>query len=153
MFIRVKDKTERIINLNAVSSIAILEEDHRVIFNMSYACAVSSMGVRKRGVELADCIYWDDYTDEELAAILSSQFIKDNFLVFSGCLRLPNKNHIASIKIEESRQRIIVNLDCSIRLHEGADLSSDFIYIDAKTPEQFEHYKNVAYSLINQYNV
>lgn len=148
MFIRTKDKSDRIINLAAVSSIALLEEDHRVIFNMSYACAVSSMGVRKHSVELADCIYWDCYTDAELQSVLSSQYVKDNFLLFPGCNRLPNKNHIANIKIDDARLRIIINLDCSIRLHEGADLSSDFIYIDAKTPEQFEEYKQVAFSLV-----
>lgn len=149
MFVHTKDKNDRIINLAAVSSIALLSADHRVIFNMSYACAVSSMGVRKHTVELADCIYWDSYTDEELLALLNSQYVKDNFLVFPGYNRLPNKNHIANIKIDEQRQRIIINLDCSIRLHEGADLSSDFIYIDARDPEQFEMFKQVAFSLVD----
>lgn len=149
MFVRVNDKTDRIVNLQAVSSIVLLEKEHRVIFNMSYACTISSMGVRKHGVELADCIYWDNYTQDELDAMLGSQYLKDNFLSFPECNRLANKNHIASIKIDAARNRIIINCDCSIHLHEGSDLSSDFIYIDAKTPEQFEQCKAVVFGLVS----
>lgn len=148
MFIYVRDKTDRIINLDSVSSIALLEQDHRVVFNMAYACTVSSMGTKKKGTELADYIYWDNYDDEQLHWILNSDYIKQNFVQFPGHCRLINKHHIASIKIDEERSRVIVNIKCSIRLRPGADLSSDFIFIDAQSPEQFNEFKLAAFSLV-----
>lgn len=148
MFIHVKGKTDRIVNLSAVSSIVLPEANHRVIFNMAYACTMSSMGTRKNGVQLADYIYWDDYSAEQLDELINSKYVKDNFLSFPGCNRLVNKNCISNIKIDVARNRIIININCNIRLREDADLSSDFVYIDATTPEQLEQYKDIVFGLI-----
>lgn len=149
MFIYIKDKSDRIVNLDSVSSIALLDKDHRVVFNMVYPCTLSSMGTKKEGVEIADYIYWDSYSDGELNALLQCQYVNDNFIKFPNHNRLINKQHIASIKIDENRKRIIINIKCSIRLYAGADLSSDFIFIDAPNDEMFTQYKGVVLSLIN----
>lgn len=147
MFIHITGKIERIINLDSVSSITLLEAEHRVVFNMAYACTMSSMGTKKDGVELADFIFWNTYTDEQLAKLLDSSYIKHNFIRFPGHNRLINKHHIASIKFDSQRNRIIVNIKCSIRLHPDGDLSSDFIFIDAASASELETLKQVALEL------
>lgn len=150
MFIHIFDKTDRIINLASVSSIALLKDDHRVVFNMAYSCTLSSMGTKKDGVKLADYIYWDNYTDDELNALINSQYIKQHFISFKGHNRLINKDHIASIKVDTHRKRIIVNIKCSIRLKQGADLSSDFIFVDAADDKQLNEYKAQALALVQE---
>ena len=137
MFFSIHDKAERIVNLESVSSIAILSKDHRVVFNMAYACTLSSMGTKKDGTELADYIYWDNWSQDQLDVLVQNPYIKDNFLLFPYQNRLVNKHHIASIKIDRQRLRIIINIKCSIRLHSNSDLSSDFLFIDAENQKQF----------------
>lgn len=147
MFFYIKDKSEKVVNLSSVSNIVFIKNEHRVIFNMNYACSISSMGA-KRSAELADYIYWDTYTDEDIVKLKNSQYIKDNFISFPGFNRLVNKNSIASVKFDYERKRIIINLNCSIRLKPDEHLSSDFIFVNAPTPELFEQYKNIVTSLI-----
>lgn len=150
MFFHIKDKADRIINLDSVSSIAILNDTNRVVFNLAYACTMSSMGTKKDNVEIADYIYWDNYDQDTLDKLLATEYMKQNFITLPNYNRLINKKHIASIKFDNNRRRVIVNIKCSIRLHPGADLSSDFLFIDANDEQHYNDIKNIIMGLTQE---
>ena len=135
MFIQLSKN--RKINLSHVSNIVLLNTK-RIVFNMSYSTNVKcNDGVK----ELADYIYWDGYDDSDKVRLLENDYIKQNFVQFYDTNRIINKNMISSIKCDDSRKRIIINLAYGIRLKPNTCLTPDFIFVDSEDEANYEKNK------------
>ncbi len=84
------------------STIKVIVDENRVVFNLDYS-------IVRNGNALADYIYVNDYTKEDLK-FLNLEYFKENFIEYepNGFI---NKNCIVSAKYNHEKQCIIFNLN------------------------------------------
>lgn len=127
-----------IVNLQNVSNINVQYQKNRIIFNMGYTIGISS-DPNKR---ISDYIYWDfenpDEFEEALDRVKTTRFIDVNYIRISHFFI--NKNQISSIKFLQKDKRIVFNMSHPVTFKgkNGEQLTSEFIYVDSGTQEEFE---------------
>lgn len=132
---------DQMVNLQNVSSVKVIEEELRIVFNMNYPIALKVGGTLKK---ISDYVYWDCSGSEELAFSLSdilvSEYFRENFLTQIGNCFV-NKNEIGSIKLDNDKMRIIFNLSHPVAFRgQNARCTSEFVYVDCKDQEEYKLY-------------
>lgn len=142
MFLQTND---RIVNLQNVSNINILEDRNRIIFNLNYNIEISSYGKPKL---ISDYVYWDssnhvDFSNN-LLSLTQNEFFIENYIYQINGNGFINKNEISSVKFSDKKNRIIFNLSHPVTFKdfEGNDkITSEFVYVNCKDYAGFKEYK------------
>lgn len=138
MFIEMADK---IVNLKNVSNINIIKNRNRIVFNFNYSIQIFANNQEK---QISDYLYADFESVEELnkaiSSIIKTSYFKENFITHKNMM--VNQNEISTIKFEEDKLRIIFNLSHNVSFYAGNQkkITSEFVYINARTEEEFEHF-------------
>lgn len=140
-----------LVNLKNVSNINMLNT-LRVVFNMNYTIEMKSRNDAKL---ISDYVYWDakntDELNKNLSNLDSNEYIRENFLSIEGQSILINKNEISSVKFMERQNRIIFNLShpVTFKNHDAKSLTSEFVYINCKSHEEFQKNSQAIKSQLN----
>lgn len=140
-----------LVNLKNVSNINMLNT-LRVVFNMNYTIEMKSRNDAKL---ISDYVYWDaknaDELNQNLSDLGSNEYIRENFLSIEGQSILINKNEISSVKFMERQNRIIFNLShpVTFKNHDAKSLTSEFVYINCKSHEEFQKNSQAIKSQLN----
>ena len=139
MFLKNNNK---IVNLKNVSSVVF--EGSKVIFNLDY-----SISLRGNGDKLVPDYVYFYYDYPELIQELKDKLLANGFWNSStGSVpnRYVNINKISFVKFEEydingkEKNRIIFNINTSVSLPGNNSIkTSDALYLDYKTPEDFSN--------------
>jgi hypothetical protein len=137
---------ERITNLKNVSDINILTKSNRIVFNLNY-------NIKLHGKMISDYIYWDSDDAKDMSNKLdylkNDTYFKKNFIDKKDGYGYININCISSIKFNENKNRVIVNLS-----HTGAyidnygnkKITSQFIFVDLKNYDEYVKYVQYIYN-------
>lgn len=137
MMLKVSDT--HIINLDTVTSVVELNDSNRVVFNFDYPITIN-----KNGEELqrSDYHYVDGKNAVTLKEHLGDILERNNFIKLKN--KYINPSHIALLKFDDERKRVIINLNTTISFKNKDNtkqLTSDFIYIDAVSVEEYSDLK------------
>jgi hypothetical protein len=143
----------RIINLANVSSINIVKEKFRIIFNLNYSIEIQTSAGSKH---ISDYVYWDAITADGLQTNI--QYLeKDKFLKMTFLSKLNNGyvniNQISSMKFSEKKNRVIFNLSHPVTFkdHENTPrVTSEFVYVDCQNLEKFKDYVQYVNQIIGE---
>ena len=154
MFFETKD--HKFVNLREVTSIAFEEytdrfgvEKYKVIFNMNYGVSLKNDTSKM----IADYVYSiyntrEDFTDAFLYLI---NLVDEYQWIKCKEPRIVNPDHISFVTVDKHRNRIILNLSCSVSFHgDHASKTSDFVYINCSDKDEYyERLTNIRESLEN----
>ncbi len=142
MFFETSDS--KYVNLKEVSSIAFEEftdrnnnQKYKIIFNMNYA--VSLKGTNKL---ISDYIYsiYEEYTEFTDSFNYLMNLVEEYKWIKLREPRIINPYHISFLTQDPSKNRIIINLSSSVSFNgSNQDLTSDFVYINCKTKEEYQN--------------
>lgn len=128
-----KNSKDMIINFENVSSIYNDKERNKIIINFNYS-------IKLKNKIIPDYLYINYETVEEEKNILDKiQLITNNWIKNRD--RFVNPKMISSIKFDDKRNRIIVNLNYTISAKDNEGnmiLTSDFSYIDFEIKDLYE---------------
>jgi len=129
----VKNSKEMIVNFENVSSICNDDERNKIIINYNY-------NVKLKDKLIPDYLYINYETEEEKEAILDKVKIITSSWIRNKD-RFVNPKMVSSIKFDDERNRIIVNLNYTITAKNSRNesiLTSDFLYIDFETEDLYK---------------
>jgi len=143
----------KIVNLKAVSNIAFEAyinrfsvQEYKIIFNMGYPVSLKT-DYSKHISDYVYFIYQDKAEYERTVDILSDLINHHGWIapLINGVVtRITNPESISFISTDPRKNRVILNLNTSVSFYNNnARLTSDFIYLDFNTPE--EYIENFAY--------
>jgi len=128
-----KNSKDMIINFENVSSIYNDKERNKIIINFNYS-------IKLKNKIIPDYLYINYETSEEEKNILDKiQLITNSWIKNRD--RFVNPKMISSIKFDDKRNRIIVNLNYTISAKDNEGnmiLTSDFSYIDFEIKDLYE---------------
>ena len=128
-----KNSKDMIINFENVSSIYNDKERNKIIINFNYS-------IKLKNKIIPDYLYINYETSEEEKNILDKiQLITNNWIKNRD--RFVNPKMVSSIKFDDKRNRIIVNLNYTISAKDNEGnmiLTSDFSYIDFEIKDLYE---------------
>jgi hypothetical protein len=138
----IKYNNEKMVNLDNVSNIFIdVKHDNsgKVIFNMNYSVKIFA------GKITPDYVYWNFRNLEELEKIRESfsDKVRDWILPMERGQRYVNRKCISSIGTDESKNRVILNLNYNVS-HPKDDkkLTSDFVFFNFTSREKYNNFIN-----------
>ena len=141
MFLRTND---RVVNLQNVSNINIIQDEKRIAFNMNYYIEIKSKG---RIIKISDYAYWDAVNDtnfkENIRIIKDDNFLQENFIKYFDGNGLINIYEISSVKFSEKKNRVIFNLSHPVTFtdfHGQDKITSEFVFIDCNSIDEFKEY-------------
>ena len=124
---------EMIVNFDNVSSIFNDEERNKIVINFNYA-------IKIKNKIIPDYLYINYETKEQAEEMLAKiKIITSSWIKNKD--RFVNPKMVSSIKFDDERNRIILNLNYSITAKDANGneiLTSDFSYINFETKELYE---------------
>jgi hypothetical protein len=145
--------SSRLINLKNVSSINIVKEKFRIIFNLNYSIHIQTGTGSKH---ISDYVYWDGISASDLESniehVEKNIFFKLNFLskINNGWV---NINQISSLKFSEKKNRVIFNLSHPVSfkdMENNTRATSEFVYVDCQNSEKFKQYVEYVNQIIGE---
>lgn len=127
----------KIINLDNVSNVGVDIGKLRLIFNFQHSINIFNGGLSP------DYVYMDFDTSKEMGEMfgLIAEKCKDAYFISENpANRMVNHSAVCSINIEESRNRIIFNLNHPISSKDRSDdkVSSNFVFWNFESKDSFE---------------
>lgn len=142
MFLQTND---RIINLQNVSNINILQDRNRIVFNLNYNIEISTNYGNSKFI--SDYVYWDSDNAQSMMNNLSLlddiKYFNDNFINQVNDNGFINRNEISSIKFIDRKHRVIFNLShpVTFRDFDGKDkITSEFVYVNCNNAIEYKEY-------------
>lgn len=133
---------QQMVNLQNVSTIKVIKEELRIVFNMNYHIdlLIGTNTVSK----ISDYVYWDCDSVEELSGnlfdILGSRYFRDNFISQIDNAYI-NKNEIGSVKFDHDKMRVIFNLSHPVTFKRAESrCTSEFVYVNCLNLEEYQEY-------------
>lgn len=140
-----KANDQLVVNLDHVSSISFDEKNSRIIFNLDYSVQldINEEGSRYKKT-ISDYIYFNSDNFEKDASKLTeflgdSSFIRKPSDLNKKFASLINLDKVSSIKLDDERLRIILNMTNSVSFkgNNGYKLTGEFIYCDFNNPDDY----------------
>lgn len=154
MFIKTKD---RLVNLQNVSNVKLIEEKNKVIFNMNYSIKLNEptlpysqsalISKSKETKAISDYAYWTGNTKNEYNSYIEE--INNNIYFCTNFVETPNKqayvnvNEISSLKYFDHDYRVIFNLSHPVSFKNKDGLTSEFVLANCENKKQFYEYKTL----------
>lgn len=138
----IKFKDQKIVNLQNVSSIAVLPEKNRIVFNMNY-----SISLPNSDKLISDYVYWEAQNSSELnimERVFHSEVCKWFQSPKNEVKRFINPEHISSIVFDTTSQhnqfKVIFNLSNTVSMKGNSGFTSDFVYFKFTNISDFSKY-------------
>ena len=136
----IKFKNERVVNLDNVSTIKIVEGSNgnykRVIFNLNYGITISKNKI------IPDYVYWNVVDEDEFDTIQDMLYttLESNWIDISKT-EIININKVSSIVERPNENRIIFNFNFSISQPSIQNrLTSSFVFVDFDSEEEYKEF-------------